>query len=391
MKMEEASNLISPSVNPTSPNYSLITDIPTSVSDVRAVKYGPEGVANGAIAHSVSAAFFIVLLFYVIGVFGNFLALIILARKKNTKNSKYTLMLRCLASNNLIALLGMLTQMIAEVSLPGHVLVKCYRIFCIGRVICRYFGLSSGCIAAVMAAERWMALARPFTYHKHITYSVIKKTIAYLVNIAAVVTFLPLVGFGLYHDPEKRKCVRYRSATEPADIAYAYFFMAFGTFLCILIVVCNLFVTQVLCIIGRNKTRRSIQYDFVNRDKGSATLVHQTSFPNTSSDEIRFAKLMTFLSISFVVCWMPQMISIPLTLKPNPLRANHPFFKIADMLMALHFTSDPYVYVLSRTKQSGIFDCFKKCRRRGMHRSQSVQSSKLRPTLDQTVEYGFNT
>lgn len=94
MKMEEASNLISPSVNPTSPNYSLITDIPTSVSDVRAVKYGPEGVANGAIAHSVSAAFFIVLLFYVIGVFGNFLALIILARKKNTKNSKYTLMLR---------------------------------------------------------------------------------------------------------------------------------------------------------------------------------------------------------------------------------------------------------------------------------------------------------
>jgi len=37
---------------------------------------------------------------------------------------------------------------------------------CIGHVVWRFFGVSSGCIAAVMAAERCMALARPFIYHK---------------------------------------------------------------------------------------------------------------------------------------------------------------------------------------------------------------------------------
>lgn len=34
----------------------------------------------------------------------------------------------------------------------------------------------------------------------------------------------------------------------------------------------------------------------------------KTLLAPTSPDEIRFAKLMLFLSISFVICWMPQMV-----------------------------------------------------------------------------------
>lgn len=74
----------------------------------------------------------------------------------------------------------------------------------------------------------------------------------------------------------------------------------------------------------------------------------------------------------------------------DPLPKNHWFFRIADILMALHFTSDPYVYVLSRTKQPFVLGCIKRWRT-GLKRSQSDQS-RLRPTLDNnTTEYGLNS
>lgn len=72
----------------------------------------------------------------------------------------------CLATNNLLALLGMLTTSVLKYNLSEEVLQSFIRLDCVGHVVWRFFGLSSGCIAAVMAAERWMALARPFIYHK---------------------------------------------------------------------------------------------------------------------------------------------------------------------------------------------------------------------------------
>lgn len=62
--------------------------------------------------------------------------------------------------------MGMLTQLIIKISFPMYVKGSYIRWSCMALVVWRFFGLSSGCIAAVMAAERWMALARPFTYHK---------------------------------------------------------------------------------------------------------------------------------------------------------------------------------------------------------------------------------
>jgi hypothetical protein len=34
------------------------------------------------------------------------------------------------------------------------------------RVLWRFFGLGSGCVAIVMAVERWLALTKPFFYQK---------------------------------------------------------------------------------------------------------------------------------------------------------------------------------------------------------------------------------
>lgn len=72
-------------------------------------------------------------------------------------------MLRCLATNDLVALLGMLVQMYITIYAGD---VTSSRIFCSLRVVWRLFGLFSGCVAIVMAVERWLALTKPFVYQK---------------------------------------------------------------------------------------------------------------------------------------------------------------------------------------------------------------------------------
>ncbi|XP_022227133.2 uncharacterized protein LOC111077242 [Drosophila obscura] len=377
-----------------------------------------------------------------LGVFGNSLALVILARKKHNKNSKYTLMLRCLATNNLVALLGVLTTSLLKYNMYKEGDHSDMRLDCVGHVVWRFFGLSSGCIAAVMAAERWMALARPFIYHKHITYELIRKSINSIVIAALIITFLPFVGFGAYIDesnPDRMKCIRYRDADGFWNKAYAVLFMVFGTLLCIVIVTCNLFVAHtLLCVIGKSRTaKRHMHYDLVGRDKASVqsidpesssgTTLYQTQYSTGSGGshhtaphrqsarqfqhsvsvtmagtesspvEIKFAKLMAFLSISFVICWMPQMIAIPLAIGPNRVDKKNVFFLIADVLTALHFTSDPYIYVLSRSKSINwsLLSCIKRWRsgwrQGGLRRSQSDQS-RMRTTMTEanTLDCNFN-
>jgi prostaglandin E receptor 4 len=68
-------------------------------------------------------------------------------------------MLRCLTINDLIAMLGTWVQMYISRYWPGNG-------FCYLHVVWRLFGLFSGCVAIVMAGERWLALTRPFLYQK---------------------------------------------------------------------------------------------------------------------------------------------------------------------------------------------------------------------------------
>jgi len=103
---------------------------------------------------------------YVVGIAGNLAALLIVIRggRRIHRNARHALMLRCLAANDLVALLGMLVMMEAQLHLPRPVTTS--RAFCGLRVLWRLFGLGSGSVALVMAVERWLALTRPFLYQK---------------------------------------------------------------------------------------------------------------------------------------------------------------------------------------------------------------------------------
>ncbi|KAJ8678656.1 hypothetical protein QAD02_014443 [Eretmocerus hayati] len=310
-------------------------------------------IADGGAAQRKAYVFLVLNIVYGFGIIGNIVALIILLHKDKRRNRKHLLMLRCLTINDLIAMVGSGAHMYIDKFWGPHTL--CYL-----RVIWRLFGLFSGCVAIVMAGERWLALTRPFTYQK-VTYPMIVRCMMLLWIVALSLTFLPFVGFGVY---EKRYengttvCMRHRDAEDPTDIAYAYVWFFFGSVLCLSIVWCNLAVAQALRRLGRrNGALRRISRAS-SRAKPLLTVAGPPKEVGITSEERAFAKLMALLSISFLICWMPQMISIPLAQyslylesvsQNKTLQAKIAVFqKVADVLLSVHFTLDPYIYVLLR-------------------------------------------
>ncbi|XP_025199103.1 prostaglandin E2 receptor EP4 subtype-like [Melanaphis sacchari] len=273
---------------------------------------------------------------YVVGIFGNLLALFILHRTRSSSNQKHGFMLRCLATNDCIALAGMLIQMVVGVRWPGTK----YNVWsCRIRVLWRFFGLGSGCVAIVMAVERWLALTKPFFYQKHISLRLLKRMMVILWLGVLCLVCAPYFGFGLYWDDKSSTCVRYRNAKKPLDVLYAYLYFGHGVFLCFAIVYTNLAVMKALCM-KDSPHNHSVLMRRISR--GSSLTCNATT-----KEERAFGWLMVLLCVAFVTCWVPQMIAIPLSrwfiVDESKVK---PFFIAADMLLAMHFALDPYLYVL---------------------------------------------
>lgn len=130
-----------------------------------------------------------------------------------------------------VGLLGMLSQM----TIRHHVISERYfqehiQMVCFVRIVWRFFGMSSGCLAFIMAIERYFALTKPFFYCKHFTNGLIKRLIFIMWTSCALLTFAPAFGFGIFYDANEKKCERYRDAEDPFDIAYAFLFFFVGKF-----------------------------------------------------------------------------------------------------------------------------------------------------------------
>ncbi|XP_064489515.1 prostaglandin E2 receptor EP3 subtype-like [Ornithodoros turicata] len=316
---------------------------------------------------------------YLFGIFSNICSLALISRREIHRNRSHTLMLRCLVWNDLLALLGSCTVMYIQLYLPRRYgFQKC---ICAMRVLLRNFGLCSGCVAVVMAVERWLALTRPFVYQKHVTYTRIRNAIFTLWMVVIVVVSLPFVGMGTYYDSpadaaaagDSVRCTRYRFAVGQRDVAYAYLMFSMGVLLCAVIVACNMAVVRVLCRLGPGRPERPTR-----------TIVHKDSreltFNATTPDELSFAKLMIILCLFFVACWLPQMLTIVVA-QVNPAIRNHVFYYLADACMALNFTLDPVLYVLSRRQhRRGLRRLFSSCfpccwmQGRGSARSMRIET-----------------
>lgn len=301
---------------------------------------------------------------YLLGIFGNLLALWFLC-KSQPYNAKHRLMLRCLASNDLAAGLGMMTLLYMKLYLHSDFHSNIY--FCRVKVMWRIFGLGSGCVAIVMAVERCLALTKPFFYQKHVTVKHIKFCIFGLWSLVVLLVSLPLFGFGLYWGP-CNNCRRYKDAELPRDIAYAYLYFSFGILLCISMVLANLSVVRTLCfkrdIHGRGSN------PLVRRVSRNASLTYNAA----TREELAFGKMMVLLSALFIICWVPQLISLLLVQFQRHNKITKDILKITDLLLALHFTIDPYIYVLQRWPE--IRNIFEKSKFWSQKKSSSASSIK---------------
>lgn len=136
---------------------------------------------------------------------------------------------RFLMTLDCVGLMGMLSQLTIKSYIAPSLTEHNVWMFCFVRIVWRFFGLSSGCVAFVMAIERYFALTKPFYYCKHFTNGLIKRLILMMWTSCAVLTFAPVFGFGIFCDVAARKCERYRDAEEPLDVAYAFLFFFVGT------------------------------------------------------------------------------------------------------------------------------------------------------------------
>lgn len=293
---------------------------------------------------------YLIQLAFLIGLIANLAALYILYKTAKRRNKKHLFMLRCLATNDLMAQIGMiiLTNKFFYENVPPS-------IYCPSFVVVRAFGLGSGCVAFVMALERWLALTRPFLYHQLVTHQVLKKFLFGLWITAVTMTYMPLFGFGIYYNAEKKTCARFRYATEPKDKAYAYLFFAFGATLCFCIAFCN---TSVICELSRIRSQQRV---LVRRISRSIISSRVGAARYQTPEEVAFAKLMAFVCIIYVVCWAPQVVSVPVaqiletTKDPKPTA----FEKFADALLCIYFLTDPFVYVLQNYIEGRIRCCKK--------------------------------
>ncbi|XP_050314649.1 prostacyclin receptor isoform X2 [Anthonomus grandis grandis] len=281
---------------------------------------------------------------FLIGIVGNSIALVILKRSAKRRNKKHVLMLRWLAVNDLTAAIGMLLT----TNLRRYQVLPEYGT-CTALVLIRGFGLGSGIVALIMALERWFALTRPFLYHKLVTYDVLKRTLCCLWLSALLLTYSPLFGFGQYYNFENQTCTRYRFATVPKHQIYAWLNFAVGCLVCFCIALCNIAVVLELSKI------RSQNRVVVRRISRSLMVNNRTGCPrhHQTPEEVAFAKLMAYISVIFCLCWLPQMITIPLAQFSINTKGADIFMKVADMMMAFYFTLDPFVYVLQRYIEKG--------------------------------------
>nr|QDO79407.1 prostaglandin E2 receptor [Manduca sexta] len=339
----------------------------TNISTIApAVSSAPKGKVFGVVLKVV----------YAIGIIGNAAAIIALRRgERRVRNRKHLLLLTSLAANDLVALVGMMLAMVLAEHVPG---VRDTRLHCAARVVLRVFGVGSVCIAVTMALERYLALTRPFLYQKQVTYYVIRTALLVSWFWAAILTCAPVFGLGLYYDEKQGRCLRYREAVTTTDFIYAVFYVIFGTLLCVILVYCNLAVIRALYAItapragGAPVVRRVSKSSCRQRQRSlnSGTNLHAMHHNAATAEEVAFSRLMATLSVLFMICWLPQMVTsaLYLSLHPSKWIRLSPLANLSDVLMLLNYVLDPILYVLMRQRRQlslttlchSIAHCFKR-------------------------------
>ncbi|CAF4957067.1 unnamed protein product [Pieris macdunnoughi] len=254
------------------------------------------------------------------GILVNLVAFVFIIFGNKVKSAKQKLLLTILTLNNAAALIALLcAQLLYQLS-PS---ASKSRYYCALYVVGRMFGINGGCTDVVIAIDRFFAIRNPILYFHRITTSTIRKLLGTILLLASLFTLAPVMGLGAYYNAEKESCISFNGATNDLDYAYGIAFVIFGFSICITLVLCNIGVVTTL----------------------SKYTLSKKSMKSDEKQEVVFSKLIVAISIIFIICWLPHLITdaLYLALEDITSKSLWNFKKFANLLILLNFILSPII------------------------------------------------
>lgn len=160
-----------------------------------------------------------------------------------------------------------------------------------------FFSLGSGFLATAMSLDRYMAVRWPLLHRQHITIQVVKKIILVMILASAFVSFLPVLGFGAFvRNLTGTYCTLNWFATAAEDVAFSCVFASLGILLILTVVFSN--INVVFKLYRRREKIRSMVSKRGDKEE-----------KKTSNLDRQFAKMMIVISVIFLLCWTPFVVS----------------------------------------------------------------------------------
>lgn len=247
---------------------------------------------------------------FVIGLLGNVIALTILWKnrlniKKNKKGVFYLLVTGLTIVNFTgkvmvcPVVLGAYAKNQTLVQLAGSHTLCQYFAFCM-----TFFGLAPTLILLAMAVDCWLALARPFMYHKRITNKV-----GFLVPLMSCIfslgfCSLPLFGIGNFvqYCPGTWCFIQMTvKGTEPNYLAYS---VLYGTVMGLLVLAIVIFNVDIMRRLYKMHRRQTIRNAIGTKVGQKPVNVKQSGM-----EELDHLLLLAVMTVLFVVCSLPLTVS----------------------------------------------------------------------------------
>ena len=159
-----------------------------------------------------------------------------------------------------------------------------------------FASLASGILATAMATDRLIAIGRPFLYRRYITREKVFLTAILTWGFSFLIAVLPLAGEGFFvRNLTGTYCTINWFAKRKGNQVYAVFYAILGMLLISIVVVSNV---KILFFLKASKARRKTL-------RGLAQRAHETK----TNPEMQLAKSVGAISVLFVICWFPFMVS----------------------------------------------------------------------------------
>lgn len=173
-----------------------------------------------------------------------------------------------------------------------------------GQQMCKFQGfmtlfctLSTGFIATSMSVDRFIAVKWPLHHRQRVTVKVVKRLLLGLVITAGIVASFPVLGFGSFvMNLTGTYCTLNWFAKDKEDVSFSYMYAVIGMMLVVTVIFCNINVVVKLCK-REDKLRGMSRKSDKQESQTRKTL------------EKQFTKMMIVISLMFLICWTPFVVS----------------------------------------------------------------------------------